>query len=696
MAPAEQAVEVEVADPATDLPGDGAKEAKPASGGAKVPAGRGAPSVLAGRYLIFHGRPAPDLDGPTAKAFHVEDRKEADRKLFALIVPPNVPDRINRGDSLRKSGMVGAFKPIEWGPVEWPPHDQHCRAVVYERPPGGRVMTPGEKHPGFNNVRDLQRIFIEPMVGTIRELHAMGMTHRGIRPDNMFYADAGQQRVVLGDCLTVPPGYDQPAVFETIERGMCQPAGRGAGDTREDLYALGVSLVFLLLGFDPVARLSDDELIERKISDGSYATICGNERIPVSLLELLRGVLSDDAIEGWGLDEIQLWIDGRRMSPIQRKAAKKADRGFPIGDKEYDNLRALALGFSRHPDLAVKAMREGHLLRWIRRNLEAPDIAVAMEGALVDLDNAKGDRQRAEAEAIANLCLRLDPQGPIRYKNLAFLPEGIGPVFAAEMLGGDPKDIIGILLRGIHKTWFRGQSQAMVFEKRIDAMEKWLRAQTLGAGPERCLYEFNFTLPCQSQLVAGRHVTELSELMRALDEVAEDVDPKTPPIDRHVAAFVASRLGNEVEAHLTVMADPGKDRQVLGMLSLLALVQWRTGIETLYGLTRWMGNQVGPALETYHSRQRRREIERDIPKLARKGSLTELYNRIEDPDARQEDFHGFLAAQKAFHEAEEEVNAVQSRALDRATMEEAAQRVSAVVAVLFTIATTVMIFLVRT
>ncbi len=688
--PAEQIVDVEA-----DVAESPAETATPPQGDAKVPAGRGAPSVLAGRYLIFPGRPAPDLDGPTAKAFHVEDRKEADSKLFALIVPPDIPDRTNRGDSLRKSSLSGALKPIEWGAVEWPPYGQSCRAVVYERPTGGRVMTPGERHPGFNNTRDLQRLFIEPIVTTIREFHVMGMTHRGIRPDNMFYADTGRQRVILGDCLAVPPGYDQPILFETIERGICQPAGRGAGDTREDLYALGVSMVFLLLGLDPVPRLSDEELIDRKISDGSYATICGSERIPVSLLEVLRGVLSDDPMESWGLDEIQLWIDGLRMTPIQRKAVKKADRGFPVGDKEYDNLRTLALGFSRHPELAIKTLREGHLIRWVRRSLDSPDIAVAMESALTDLDAAKGDRQRAEAEMIANLCLRLDPEGPIRYKGMAFLPEGIGPVFAAEMLRGDPKDIIDVILRGIHKNWFRGQAQAQAFEKRLDAMEKWLRAPVLGSGPERCLYEFNFTLPCQSPLVAGRHVTDLSELIRALDTVAEDVDPKKPPVDRHVAAFIASRLGNEVDAHLAVMADPSLDRQVLGMLSLLALVQWRTGIETLYGLTRWMGGQVGPALETYHSRQRRHDIERDIPKLARKGSLTELYNRIEDPEARQEDYRGFLAAQKSFHEAEEDINAVQSRALDRATMEEAAQRVSAVVAVIFTIFASIMIFLSR-
>ena len=657
------------------------------------PKGGGVPSLLKGRYLIHHDQPVPDLDSPTAKAFHVEDRREQDRSLFALIVPPNIPDRSNRGDSLRKSKLPGLMRPVEWGAVDWPPAKQFCTAIVYERPQGGRVWLPGEKNPEFPDVREMQTVFIEPMVDTVREFHAMSMTHRCIRPDNLFYKDKNKTQVILGDCLTVPPAYDQPVLFETIERGMCQPAGRGIGDTREDLYAIGASLVLLLLGYDPTSRLTDEKLIERKITEGSYATICGNERIPVALLEALRGLLSDDIDEAWGLEDMQVWIDGGRKSPIQRKAVKKADRGFPFCGEEPNNLRSLAEMLANNREQALKAIRDGSLTRWLKRGLDDSDASLLIERAAEDLEAAKTNTQKVEDVTLATVCIQLDPGGPIRYKGRAFMPEGIGPVLAEDILGGESKASIEVLTRGIHKAWFRAQSQPSMFEKRMDNMEKWIKDPAPGLGIERCLYEFNFSLPCQSSLVAGRHVVDLEDLARVLDEVAKEIDLKTPPVDRHIAAFVASRLGSDADPHLIAMGDASPDRAMLGMLSLLAQVQWRAGIESLYGLTKWMGQQVGPALETYNSREIRRGIERDIPKLVRKGSLTELYNRIENPEAREEDIAGFKEAQKEFAAAEEEVIQVQGRAVNRKKMEEATQRVAAVTAVIVTMLLSILIFL---
>ncbi|CCQ75175.1 hypothetical protein [Magnetospira sp. QH-2] len=664
-------------------------EAQPSGGGG----GGGAPSLLKGQYLVHHNNPAPEYNCPTAKAYNVEDRREPDRTLFALISPPNLPDRVARAESLRVSGLTGVLKPVDWGVIHWPPIGEDTMAIVYAVPTGGRVIPLGETVDPIQEVQTLQDLVIAPLLNTIRELNAMGFTHRTIRPDNMYWSDPTKKVILLGDCLTTPPGHDQPVLFETIERSMCQPEGRGIGDIRDDLYALGVSLVMMLLGYDPTVRYSDNELIERKICDGTYATLCGNERVPMGLVEVLRGLLSDDPTEAWGLDELQAWIDGRRQSPIQRKAAKKADRGFVFENHEYDNLRTLAHAFARNQEAALKALKEGHVIRWIKRSLEDSEMAGYLERSMEDLEATKGNRQRAEDALMANICIALDPEGPIRYRGLSFVPEGIGPVYAKEMIDGDINKVIQVIARGIHRNWFHAQPGSSAFETRMKAMEKWLASTDAGMGSERCLYEFNFTLPCQSPLLKGKHVTDLPMLMRALDDVAKEKNPGGTPADRHIIAFIATHLGEKAEAHLDVMNDETADRNVLGTLSLFAQVQWRTGIETLYGLTRWMGTTVGPALEAYHSRKVRKDIERDLPKLVRKGSLTELYNRIEDPEALLQDGKAFEEAQKKFMVAEEEVNRLESKSVDRKAMEEAAQRVAAVTAVVATIFISVMIFI---
>ena len=61
------------------------------------------------------------------------------------------------------------------------------------------------------------------------ELTNRVLTHRSIRADNLFYADEARSAVVLGECVSAPPGLDQDVIYETIENGMANAVGRGPG-----------------------------------------------------------------------------------------------------------------------------------------------------------------------------------------------------------------------------------------------------------------------------------------------------------------------------------------------------------------------------------------------------------------------------------------------------------------------------------
>ena len=63
------------------------------------------------------------------------------------------------------------------------------------------------------------RLLIRPAAEFLELIANQDLTHRAIRPDNVFYSDAEQTRMVLGDCISSPPAIAQPTVFETIESG---------------------------------------------------------------------------------------------------------------------------------------------------------------------------------------------------------------------------------------------------------------------------------------------------------------------------------------------------------------------------------------------------------------------------------------------------------------------------------------------
>ena len=79
------------------------------------------------------------------------------------------------------------------------------------------------------------KLIIAPIAEALAELGLKGITHRAIRPDNIYYMDEQRTRIVLGDCCTSVPAYDQPVVLESIESGMCEPSGRGSGMYVDDM-----------------------------------------------------------------------------------------------------------------------------------------------------------------------------------------------------------------------------------------------------------------------------------------------------------------------------------------------------------------------------------------------------------------------------------------------------------------------------
>jgi hypothetical protein len=68
-----------------------------------------------------------------------------------------------------------------------------------------------------------------------------------------------------------------------------------------------------------------------------------------------------------------------------------------------------------------------------------------------------------------------------------------------------------------------------------------------------------------------------------------------------------------------------------------------------------MGGLLGPAINTYYNRGTRRKIEQKIPKLVRQGSLSDLFDLIDNAERRAIDTSGFAEAQTEYTTAEEEV-----------------------------------------
>lgn len=609
------------------------------------------------RFDILHDVPIAELRSPTALAFDVDDLRSVGGSFFALIADPTLPPRGQELGVLRMMKHEAILTPVDFGPVDWAQNDRRCLALICERPAGGRLVASNDQIIAPWADEEIIRRLIEPVFPGLKALSTENTTHRAIRPSNILFRDAGRRQAMLGDCFTAPTGHDQPVAYETIENAMAMPTARGVGTVADDLYALGVTVLHLLIGRQPGGDLKGDALIEEKIRRGSYAALCGEHRIPTILFELLRGLLVDDPAERWGLREIDLWLQGRRMAPKAPPSPPRASRPIEVNGEQVYTARGLARALVRAGDQASHLLR-GHALEvWLQRTLAHKPTVDNFAVAMADVDDTAGAPGIHEARLLARAAMALDPAAPIRYRGQSVQPEGLGTALAVAVAQkADLRPLVEIMQGRLPQFWLRIQPMQKiehpVLMLEFDRLRRLLDDHRPGLGMERLIYDANPLLHCLSPLIEKAYVDQLSDLLPALERAVAGGKVDSMVVDRHIAAFAANRAKGLDDQVLSALGEPEPATRLLGQIYLLAFVQAQWGPASLPALTLMLGKQAKPVIERYRSRQTRARLDAQLAGVIADGSLTRLVHFLDDLGERQADAQRYAHAGHQYSRAE--------------------------------------------
>jgi len=650
-------------DPVMDAPGGGAPapvepEETPEIDDAAISAG--GKSVEIGNFRVFLDLRMPEFDMGHCKAYSADNLRREEGSAFALVTDPVLPTRHDHLTFLTGMHMSGQIDLIDYETAYWPPIGRKTMVLFYEKPSGGKVVARENKKLAIDE-HDISTVVVEPLMNAMQAFSEKGLAHRNIRADNLFFADPMREKVVLGDCASGPPGYDQPAVYETTARMSADPAGRGSGNITDDFYALGMTLAELGIGRLPLKKLNDQEITELKLAKGSFQAIASQEKLPLVLIEPVRGLLCDDPEDRWGFAELNAWLDGRRTKPVQANTEKRAARSQNLAGRDYYTVRSLAQGIAKNWVTALGPLRDSTVEVWLRRGLGDNDRAKALSDAMRQLQWAGTDKRSAEDVLVARSILILDPSGPIRFKGFSAMVDGLGFMLSYDVQHGrGPQRFADVIVRDIPSFWFGRQGgyspEVQKQQQLYKNLRYYIQQQSAGYGYERCLYATVRNQHCLSPMVEEEYVVEIADLLPALEKAAETASEESWPVDRHIAAFIATRLEDDVEGQLMAMQNPSDEVEYSrAIISMLAIVQWRHGPDNLQNLSHWVARLMEPAIKVFHSKARRERVETEIPKLAKRGNLVELYNLINDEQERRKDQSEFVEAVAEYSEAESEV-----------------------------------------
>lgn len=612
--------------------------------------------VVEGRYQIQHQEPFQRFDSDFAKAYRVVDLKDKSNvDIYCLIFDKRYPLRLSAINQLLAHEETGFSNVLAAELISLSSGEGNSFVAVVQKPKGISLMEYIKERGPLD-----EEFIVTRIVPTINQvlafLHKRKVVHGAINLHNVYFDEHHQ--ISVQECISEPCGFSQEPLYEHPYRAICLPAGKGLGDSKVDYFALGVLVNLLLLGGNPVVRMSKEELIQAKYMQGTYSMLARGMQLSPHMLDMLRGTINDKQSEIWESEQVQEWCKGRRFNLLPQANRTESSRALEFNGRMYSNRKHLANDFFLFWDIARDFLKQDKLHKWVERSMQMQELSEAL---LMVKNRAERDSLSPEMVSgdmlVAETILLLDPEGPLRLRGFATMIDGIGTLLALAF-AHDKRDIKRnisyILSQGIISDWSaispvlqgaRYQEELFSLQKAADMINK----NGLGFGLERCLYELAPSMVCQSSLVFEEGVFTVRQLLEFLDstqKLSEEL------LDKQIAAFTSSRL--ELPSAIRVKSlsrFPDLANSIhIQSLALYALAQQREELPKLPGLAQKLQANLENIIDLFHSKTIRDDIRKNIKTPVKQGKLVNILTVITNANYVLRDKAGFNKARQQYRD----------------------------------------------
>ncbi|MEM6780372.1 MAG: serine/threonine-protein kinase [Pseudomonadota bacterium] len=612
----------------------------------------GQPAQFNTEITIHPDKPLANYNIGEVKAFEARGKGNSPERLIAYLCEKHLSPRINVGANYNKIINPNMARLVASGVVFWPPEQKQRYVMLYENNLGSAIVDQDENagH-GWDQDMVLNNI-LKPLFSVLQDLRDKEVVHGHIRPKNIFNGGSkSMERVVLGDCLSVPPWSNMPVVYLPIEKAMADPAARGRGTTEDDLYSFGVTLAVLLRASDPMEGFTDAQIIENKVKVGSYQALTGKDRFKGAILELLRGLLYDDPHQRWTIDEVEAWLDGRRLSPKQAPKKMKASRPLELNGKKHIYPETLAMNMPHSVTESAHLVENDDLNQWVQRAVENKLLLEAVDKAK-DIAAEQGKGGSYQEKLVTRVCMALHPGAPIRYKGINILPEGVGMALTnAYLQNEDIQTYVEFFNQSFVMQWVDMERSGFIDSgaliSRFDSCRAFIRQTGVGFGLERCIYYLDPCVPCLSDKLSDYYVRTPEDIMFAFEDLSQKEDRPKMFFDRHINAFLSVKDRKNIDPYAFELGDDAEYRNILGELKTLATIQKRSRMDKFPGIAGWIAYNLEPVYDRIHDRKLRTSLQKKVAKLHPKGDLTKIAAIFDETEMYSGDSSQFF---RAIHE----------------------------------------------
>lgn len=620
-----------------------------------------------GRYQVDFDQPLPKMDTLGGAAYACADTKDPSLSVYALVPKDGAAFRHHVLNATLGRSTPHFICPIESVPVEldaggW------VQAVILPFPAGGPLFDPDS--PRQFSEGEVRNRVLPDLIAGLSSLAGKELTHRSIRPGHIYYLDKGQAHISLAECFSELPAQSQPSIYEPVDRALAHPAGRGDGDTQDDMFALGVTLLTLLTGEAPCADMSEDDVLTSRVTKGSYNTYAKDTAPRGAFGALMRGLICDDPEQRWDIDKISRWLDGSMPPEPMTGQSYVVSSHYRFQSRNFTNRRLLCQALHSNFEAATAELTQPVFQSWIRSAVKDEVGSLIVERTF-DVTSARSgsDRnaQRLNGGTLSKVIQLLDHEGPLRFHSLSFMLDGLSGTVAYAMStenAGLLRDLGDFFRRGYARevaALAAGNTSAL---RRIAMdyaeVERLMSTRGLGQGMDHVLYYLNPALLCQSPFFEHSHVANLPQLLTALETLATERYDRELLIDSHIAAFCANRWSDCASLVATLAKNENRPMErVLISLKLYGLAQTHFGLGPLPNLCKHFASKLRPSAKNLHHKRTSDLLNRKIDLLAESGDLLKLHDDLNLVAVRKRDNERHSAAKARFDRLTGQLSAIE-------------------------------------
>jgi serine/threonine-protein kinase CHEK1 len=252
--------------------------------------------------------------------------------------------------------------------IEWfaTGEDAVWKWIAMEYAEGGDLFDKIEADIGVSE--DIAHFYFKQLVSGVSYMHSKGVGHRDIKPENILLSESGNLKIAdfglatlfeyngtrkLSTTMCGSPPYIAPEVISCGRSTQSRHAPKGSGYAADivDVWSCGVVLFVLLVGNTPWDEPTTEswEFEEFSRTKGRSSDSLW-EKLPSTVLSLLRGMMSIDPKTRFGFEQIRRHPWFTRSNPLLTSDGRISDP-LHLATKMLENLR---IDFSQQPTLSQR------------------------------------------------------------------------------------------------------------------------------------------------------------------------------------------------------------------------------------------------------------------------------------------------------------------------------------------------------